>query len=87
MLNDSSHCLETRLSLVKAICSLLQDKKVTKANLSAVTSQQDILLDKLEEFEENNKVLRKMLKQAHKRVVSLYFTVHLCHVFSFVTFL
>lgn len=46
---------------------LKQDKKLTISDVSEMTQQREILMQKLEDFDKTNRTLRMLLKQAHKK--------------------
>jgi len=58
----------SEVTKLKETCKLMKhDKKLTSAEFSNLTYQRDTLLEKLEDFERSNKILRKLLKDAHNR--------------------
>lgn len=55
------------LSELKDTCRRLKlDKKLTVADLETLTSQRELLINKLEEFELKNRKLRKMIREERK---------------------
>ena len=50
----------------------IQDQKFSEVDIKALSNQRDMLLEKLDEFELANKNLRRLLREAQKRQVSLH---------------
>ncbi|XP_066928037.1 outer dense fiber protein 2-like isoform X1 [Clytia hemisphaerica] len=73
-LNDVEHEgkeASQELDKLRKTCRKLKhDRKFTEVDIKALSSQRDMLLDKLDEFDVTNKNLRRLIKEAHKKQVS-----------------
>ena len=61
------------LNLYSIFCYFLKDQRYSEVDIKTLSSQRDMLLDKLEEFELANKNLRRLLRETQKKRVGVKF--------------